>query len=398
MERIWFVNFSLIFLMILNPLPQDGIEQKREELDRLRNEIKILEDKIKQAQKEEKITLELIDNYEKKDNLLRKLIAKLKKQIRENERTINYLQSEIYKSENEIQALKEQYAKYVKALYKRGRTHDLELILTANSINQMLIRTVYLKKFSEHRKKTIDSIYTIQVKLKEQKNDLELALSKQKELIAEKEKEEAKLITSIKEKKEILAKIRKDKQNLQTQLERRKEAIKELEKVIAKLIEEEKRRKQMEEKERKIEIPKAEGNFAKLRGKLPWPVDNGKIVNHFGEQIHPILKTVTLNYGVDIAVPENSPVKAVADGIVSKIFWLPSFENLIIITHDGGFRTVYANLSDIFVNEGELVKSGQVIGKSGDSVEGSIIHFEIWYERQQQNPELWLSKKQRLSE
>jgi len=109
--------------------------------------------------------------------------------------------------------------------------------------------------------------------------------------------------------------------------------------------------------------------------------------------VHPILKTVTLNYGVDIAVPENSPVKAVADGVVSKIFWLPSFENLIILTHDGGFRTVYANLSDILVNEGETVKAGQVIGRSGDSFEGSIVHFEIWYERQQQNPELWLSKK-----
>ncbi|CUT00144.1 Septal ring factor EnvC, activator of murein hydrolases AmiA and AmiB [Candidatus Kryptobacter tengchongensis] len=393
MERIWLVNLSLIFLINLNLLSQDKIKQKREELNQLRREIKVLEDKIKQAQKEEKITLELIDDYEKKDNLLRKLIAELKRQIKENEKTINHLQNEIYKSENEIQTLKEQYAGYVKALYKHGRTHDLELILTARSINQMLIRTVYLKKFSEHRKRTIDSIYTMQVRLKEQKDELELALLKQKELVAEKEKEEMNLVTSIKEKKEILARIRKDKQNLQVQLERRKKAIKELEAVIARLIEEEKRIKQKEEKARKIEIPKVEGNFAKLRGKLPWPVDDGKIINHFGEQIHPVLKTVTLNYGVDIAVPEDSPVKAVADGVVSKIFWLPSFENLIIITHDGGFRTVYANLSDIFVNEGETVKSGQVIGKSGDSVEGSIVHFEIWYERQQQNPEIWLSKR-----
>jgi murein DD-endopeptidase MepM/ murein hydrolase activator NlpD len=92
-------------------------------------------------------------------------------------------------------------------------------------------------------------------------------------------------------------------------------------------------------------------------------------------------------------VESESKVRAVADGIVSKIFWLPSFENLIIITHDGGYRTVYANLSDIFVSEGEKVNAGQVIGKSGESIEGSIVHFEIWHERQQQNPEIWLSKK-----
>ncbi|MEN3038027.1 MAG: peptidoglycan DD-metalloendopeptidase family protein [Candidatus Kryptonium sp.] len=223
--------------------------------------------------------------------------------------------------------------------------------------------------------------------------NLNLFYQSKKILVSQKEREEINLQASIiKEKREILAKIRKDKRNLQIQLERRKKAIKELEIVIAKLIEEERQRK-LEEKKIDVEIPKIEGNFAKLRGKLPWPVDNGKIVSRFGEQIHPTLKTITLNYGVDIAVPENSPVKAVADGIVSKIFWLPSFENIIIITHDGSFRTVYANLSDIFVSEGERVRSGQVIGRSGDSIEGSIVHFEIWYERQQQNPEIWLSKK-----
>ncbi len=393
MERVWILNLILIIMIVSVLISQNKIKQKREELNRLRKEIEIFENRIKQAQKEEKITLELIDDYERKDNLLRKLISELKQQVNENDRTIKQLKEEILKSENEIKSLKEQYANYVKALYKRGRTHDLELILTAKSVNQMLTRTVYLKKFSEHRKRTIDSIYTIQTKLKNQKNELEVVLSKQRELLAEKEREELNLLASIKEKRELLEKIRKNKQNFQAQLERRKKAVKELETVIAKLIEEERTRKMKEEKELKPKVPEVKGNFAKLRGNLPWPVDNGKIVNRFGEQVHPVLKTVTLNYGVDIAVPENSPVKAVADGIVSKIFWLPSFENLIILTHEDGFRTVYANLSDIFVNEGETVKAGQIIGRSGDSIEGSIVHFEIWYERQQQNPELWLSKK-----
>ncbi|MEN3038026.1 MAG: hypothetical protein ABDI07_02555 [Candidatus Kryptonium sp.] len=181
MARVWILSFLLIFLTTIEQNSQDKIRQKREELNRLRKEIEIFESKIKQAQKEEKITLELIDDYEKKDNLLRRLIAELKKQIKENEQLIHQLQTEIHKSESEIQTLKEQYARYVRALYKRGRTHDLELILTAKSINQMLTRTVYLKKFTEHRKKTIDSIYALHSKLKEQKDELELVLSKQKD-------------------------------------------------------------------------------------------------------------------------------------------------------------------------------------------------------------------------
>ncbi len=392
MGRVWILNITL-FLMATLVLSQSKLAQRQSEINRLRKEIEIYEKKIKQAQEQEKITLELIDDYEKRDNLLRKLILELKKQADENKRTVEQLQIEISNSENKIQRLKEQYASYVRGFYKRGRTHDLELILTSASINQMLVRITYLKKFSEHRRKTIDSIYTAQENLKRQKNELEIALSKQRELIAEKEREEANLLENIKEKRKLLDKIRKDKQNLYAQLERRKKAVKELEQIIAKLIEEERKRKEELERKEKIKIPKVEGNFAKLQGKLPWPVDNGKIINRFGAQVHPVLKTVTLNYGVDIAVPENSPVKAVSDGVVSKIFWLPSFENIIIITHDGNFRTVYANLSDVYVSEGEKVKAGQAIGKSGDSFEGSIVHFEIWYERQQQNPELWLSKK-----
>ncbi len=392
MERTWVINFILILITTL-AVSQSKIEQRQNEINRLRKEIKIYENKIKEMQEKEKLTLELIDEYEKKDNLLRKLINELKKQVDENEKNINKLQIEISKSENEIQNLKRQYANYVRGLYKRGRTHDLELILTSSSLNQMLIRTMYLKKFSEHRKKTIDSIYVLQTKLKEQKSELEIALLNQRELIAEKEKEEMNLLASIKEKEKLLEKIRKDKQSLYAQLERRKKAVIELEKTIAKLIEEERKKKEEVKRRKEIKIPEVKGNFAKLQGKLPWPVDNGKIINRFGEQIHPVLKTVTLNYGIDIQVEKNTPVKAVADGVISKIFWLPSFENIVIITHDGGFRTVYANLSDIFVNEGESVKAGQIIANSGDSLEGSVVHFEIWYERQQQNPEIWLSKK-----
>jgi len=392
MERIWIINLT-IFLFATLASSQNKIEQRRNEINRLRKEIEIYENRIKQAQEREKLTLELIDDYEKRDNLLRKLILELKKQVDENEKNINELHLEILKSEDKIQKLKEQYANYVRGFYKRGRTHDLELILTSNSLNQMLVRIMYLKKFSEHRKRTIDSIYAMQTKLKQEKSKLEFMTLKQKELIAEKEREEAKLVENIKEKRNLLEKIRKDKQNLYAQIERRKKAIAELEKAIASLIEEERKKREEIEPKKKMKIPKPEGTFAKLQGKLPWPVDGGKIINRFGEQVHPVLKTVTLNYGVDIAVPENSPVKAVADGVVSKIFWLPSFENIVIITHDDNFRTVYANLSDIFVNEGETVKAGQTIAISGDSFEGSLVHFEIWYERQQQNPEIWLSKK-----
>ena len=108
-----------------------------------------------------------------------------------------------------------------------------------------------------------------------------------------------------------------------------------------------------------------------------------------------MLRTITQNTGIDISIKSGSIVKSVADGEVAMIHWLPSYGNLVILRHAGGFHTVYAHLSDISVTDGQKLSKGAMIGKSGDSVAGSILHFEVWKERDKQNPESWLSKRRR---
>lgn len=100
-----------------------------------------------------------------------------------------------------------------------------------------------------------------------------------------------------------------------------------------------------------------------------------------------------LNYGVDIAASKDVNVKAVSDGVVSAIDWIPGYGSVIIVTHKGDYRTVYSHLSEIYVNEGDKVKPGNIIAKVGDSIDGKVLHFEIWNSRENQNPEVWLVKK-----
>jgi murein DD-endopeptidase MepM/ murein hydrolase activator NlpD len=85
-------------------------------------------------------------------------------------------------------------------------------------------------------------------------------------------------------------------------------------------------------------------------------------------------------------------VTTVADGEVTTIWWLPGYGNLVIVDHYSGFRTVYAHLSEITVSEGQKVKEGEQIGASGEALEGARLHFELWKDREKQNPELWLSR------
>ncbi len=105
------------------------------------------------------------------------------------------------------------------------------------------------------------------------------------------------------------------------------------------------------------------------------------------------LKLSHLNYGIDFEARGEKAVYAVAEGIVSAIEWIPGYGSVVIITHRDNFRTVYGHLSDINVLENNKVIAGDLIGKVNESLEGSILHFEIWNERNYQNPQEWLVKK-----
>lgn len=130
--------------------------------------------------------------------------------------------------------------------------------------------------------------------------------------------------------------------------------------------------------------------FSSLKGRLNWPL-SGSIIRKFGQNRNQKLNTVTISYGIDInARPGALDVRSVGEGTVSSINWVPGYGSVVIITHAGGYRTVYGHLEEIYAGKGSRVSSGSVIGKVGEGLEGYVLHFEVWNERQNLNPEQWL--------
>ncbi len=105
-----------------------------------------------------------------------------------------------------------------------------------------------------------------------------------------------------------------------------------------------------------------------------WPV-RGRVINGFGP------KTAgAQNDGINVAVPEGTPVKAAEDGVVAYAGnELKSYGNLVLIRHSNGYVTAYAHTSEIMVKRDEPIKRGQVIAKSGQTgnVTAPQLHFEI---------------------
>jgi septal ring factor EnvC (AmiA/AmiB activator) len=137
------------------------------------------------------------------------------------------------------------------------------------------------------------------------------------------------------------------------------------------------------------------GNFERNQGRLPWPTSNGFISGHYGIQPHAVLKHVTTNNkGVYIQTPGGSSARAVFEGIVTQRFSIPGSNNAVIIQH-GNYRTVYANLTQLFVREGDHVSAKQAIGKiytDDENDNKTELYFQIWNGKSLQNPESWIAR------
>jgi murein DD-endopeptidase MepM/ murein hydrolase activator NlpD len=129
----------------------------------------------------------------------------------------------------------------------------------------------------------------------------------------------------------------------------------------------------------KVEEPSVEApvKAAEATGALPtfrWPV-RGKVITSYGAKTNG-----KANDGINLAVPEGTPVKAAEDGVVAYSGnELKRYGNLVLVRHANGYVTAYAHASELLVKRGDTIKRGQVIAKSGQSGEvGSPqLHFEI---------------------
>ncbi|HUN67128.1 MAG TPA: peptidoglycan DD-metalloendopeptidase family protein [Bacteroidota bacterium] len=387
------ILLAALILASLAALParaqQDEIKKKKSELEKLRSDIAKAEQRINEKGKKEHATLELLDAYDRQAALLKNLIRKLHDAEDTLQRSIDATRKTIADLSGAIANLKQHYAGFARSAYLRGPTYDMELLLSSQSPNQMLIRSEYLKRFTDQRRKDLSDIDSRRTEQERQHLVLEDELRQQKQLLDEKTREEKKLVVQTRKRKAMLAEIRKDKKNYTLEMNRKLDAVKDLQQLIARLI--------AEEAAKAAESPKtknpAAGAFENRRGKLRWPVPGGKIVAHFGAQENPSLHTVTQNPGIDISVSTGTVVSSVADGEVSAIWWLPSFGNLLIVNHKNGYRSVYAHLGEILVNEGEGVKEAEAIAKTGEALSGPLLHFEIWKDREKLDPEQWLGQK-----
>ena len=169
----------------------------------------------------------------------------------------------------------------------------------------------------------------------------------------------------------------------------------EIEKEIGRVIEEERKRRELSELSPDDKI--VGDDFEKNMGRLPWPVERGIITSKFGVQDHPVFKGTKIdNIGIEITSGTAQKARTVFNGTVVSVFGISGGNMAVIIRH-GEYLSVYQNIVNVTVKPGDRVITKQSLGDVYlDKSEGnkSILKFMVYKEKDKQNPEIWLAKKQ----
>ena len=383
---------------ILNAQSPSDIKEKiynrGEELDDLKTIIEDLKKEIKQKESTELSVVKQISNLNKQLDYTTRYLSRLDQEIEQRDVEVAESRKVITASNAYLKRLKRRFSKRAVQMFKSGTYSDFELLLTSASVSQFFYRMKYLKIINDYDRKLSSSINGAITDLKIREIRLIQEINKREKIIDEKVKEKKNFSKSRRDRKNLLRKVRQDKSSLRQIVKDKEEAAKQVESIIIALEDE---RKRFEELARRrnisIEDLVIDADFASFKWNLVWPTV-GKVISRFGRRKHPTLKTITENTGIDISVKEGTEVVSVLTGRVTSITWIRGFGNTLIIDHGNGYYSVYTHLSEIFVTPTETVSTGQRIASVGvtGSLEGSALHFEIWHNREKQNPLLWLKK------
>ena len=409
---------SLIILVLATGIfssasGQESYEEMRSELiekqETTRSQIENLQEQIDSYLERLGYATERYDQMYRQYEELTRVIALQEEKINQMNRErrqildeIELVQAEQEALQNRLNELIDRYQSTLTYIYKYGRTHELALLLTSSSVNQLMIRSYYLSRFDEHQQEQMEEIRKTQAEYEQTRSDLEAARERNREALESIREETEELAQKEEQQKRNIALLQRDRNNLETQVEIRQNQLNELSEVLNRIITEVQRLEEIAGSEGTTRASPISGDdmiafeseFENLRGgRMPWPVDNGVITERFGERVHPVFRTRTDVPGVDIATPPRSTVRAVSDGYVFEVVPFPDFGQVVLVKH-GSYYTAYGNLSSIYARKNQVVRQGDVIGLSGDedNLRGEVLFFLVREGSEFVDPERWLQE------
>lgn len=387
-----FLKIISVFLLIMSSVvvhAQDTRAQE-EKRARLEREIAIIDRQLAENASKSNSLLSDLTLVRKKISNRKALVTEADRRIRQYSDSIYLAQREINRLQARVDTLTAHYSRLVLSAYKNRDARVWYMYMFASdNLGQAFRRFGYFKNLSSHMKKEAQDIREMQAELVQKKERMAVLKSEAESLKAERVKELEKLRADETKADKVVKSLQKDRKKYQKQLQDKKREVNALNREIARIIAQSMKKDDPKKKKTEVDV-KLDAEFAKNKGRLPWPAD-GPVVNRFGKQYHPVYRNLELppNNGFDVALSKGTLVKSVFDGVVTQVLVMPGFNHCVMVKH-GNYFTLYCNMKDLLVKEGDKVKTGQELGTI-DTINGQTqLHFELWKGDKPQNPENWL--------
>jgi len=440
------ILICIIFVCFSNhSIAQNG--NSRDELQRqsqtLQKELDALNNLLEQTKKNKKSSLAQLALIRNKISKRTALINGIAKQVKGLDAAIQSNQQDVRRLNNELDTLKYRYAKSIVFAYQSRSGYEyLNFLFSAGSFNDAVKRITYLKSYRQNREAQALSIGLSEQNLKskitilsENKEDRMKTLSAQTvqlKVLQDDRKEQDKVVKQLKNKE----------QEITTQVRQKEAQRRKMQAAIAAVIKREMQEAVKRENDRLAKLkaantannkttagtedkPKTSPNVGKVegglksttsnrpysaletteegretsisfennKGGLPWPVATGIVNIHFGVESIPGTKLDRKSDGIELAVPKGTAVKSVANGTVVYVGDVNG-DKTVLIKH-GKYFTAFSCLSSASVSNGQEVRAGTVIGRSGINLDGEgAVLFSICNEKAvYYDPENWLKAK-----
>jgi septal ring factor EnvC (AmiA/AmiB activator) len=405
--------------------------ETRTEIDQINALIDQYERELNEAEQEYEEIFKQYENLQRLLALREQKIISLQKERRQINSEIAVTERKITQQQQKLETLIENYKKTMRYIYKNGRTSQLALILSSASVNQMMVRNYYLKKFESFREQQAADIKQTKKDLEESRVQLDAAAERNEEIMTEIRTEKQELQQKTKQQETNVKLLRQEKNKNEDKVTELNQQRNQLQSTLSELISQEKEYRQAQREQRLAEqqqnsaaetepieetnapeereirtstnfsgsvgfisdeeLSKIEDRFATLKGELSWPVRSQTVSEHFGRKRHPVYGTVTPNLGIEIVTPARQEVEVVHDGYVFAVRPVAGYGDVVFVSH-GTYKTAYGNLSSVRVRKNTILQKGDVVGYSGDrnSIRGESVFFMLRAGSQNLDPEDWL--------
>lgn len=384
----------LILLLLLSgtaAFGQQDVSQQTERKRKIEEEINFIDKQLKSISSKQKATTEQLSLIRRKVSDRKSLISELDKRIAVIEDAMTSKQREINRLQKELDTLSIYYNRLIYNTYKNRDTRVWFLyILSSENIGQGYRRFAFLKSLAGEVSTQADKMRAKQAELEAERAKLAEMRAEAKSTKAERENEYRKLVAEEKKSNDDMKRLAKSEKQYRSDLAAKKKEVERLNKEIQKLL----KTTVAQQKKDQTQVDTAlSGEFAKNKGKLPWPLKQGVIVERFGVHNHPVYTHLKLpdNPGVTFSTTQGAEVFSVFDGEVRKIIVMPGYNQCVLVQH-GEYFTLYCKLSKVSVKSGQKVKTGDKLGVLEADGNASSLHFQIWKGTDKQDPEKWLRK------